>query len=57
MYHTWENGEVEFMGDNQDLSQLQDELSKYNNEGIIAKTIENIKSIQNEIENYFEKIE
>lgn len=57
MHHTWENGEVEFIGDNQDLEQLYDELNKYDKKGIINKTIENIKSIKKEIENYFEKIE
>ncbi|UBM61325.1 hypothetical protein LA303_07795 [Candidatus Sulfidibacterium hydrothermale] len=57
MHHTWQNGEVEFMGDNQDLKQLKDELNKYDKRGIINKTIENIKSIKNEIENYFDKIE
>jgi len=57
MHHTWENGEVEFMGDNQDLEQLYDELNKYDKEGIINKTIEKIENIKKEIENYFEKIE
>jgi hypothetical protein len=57
MYHTWETGEIEFMGDDEYLYKLHKELSKYDNEGIITKTIENIKTIQKEIENYFEKIE
>lgn len=57
MYHTWETGEIEFMGDDECLNKLHNELSKYDNEGIITKTIENIKNIQKEIEKYFEKIE
>jgi hypothetical protein len=57
MYHTWKNGEVEFMGDNQDLKKLYDELNKYDKEGVINNTIEKIKIIKKEIENYFEKIE
>lgn len=57
MYQTWETGEIEFMGDDEYLYKLHEKLSKYDNEGIITKTIENIKTIQKEIENYFEKIE
>lgn len=57
MHYTWENGEVEFMGDNQDLEQLYDELNRYDKEGVINKTIEKIEIIKKEIENYFEKIE
>lgn len=57
MYHIWESGEVEFMGDNQNLEELYKKLNTIDKEGIINKTIKNINSIREEIENYFEKIE
>jgi len=57
MFYTLENGEVEFMGDDQDRITLHDRLSKYNKNGEIKKTTENIIELRKEIEKYFENIE
>lgn len=57
MYHTWDNGEIELMGDYQEMMILHEKMNKYDEDGVIDKTIESIISIKNEIEEYFESIE
>lgn len=57
MFYTWENGETDFMGDDDDRNSIYSQLEKYNKNGVIKSTLLNIKDIRKVIEMYFEKIE
>ncbi|CAA0189955.1 hypothetical protein TMP248_20008 [Tenacibaculum maritimum] len=57
LFHTWENGEIEFMGEDEDRIALYDQIGRSNKNGIIKSTGKNIKELRLEIETYFEKIE
>lgn len=56
MFCTWENGEVEFVGDDEERQQLMEDVEKYKNEEILKHTIENLNLIRENIENYFDSI-
>jgi hypothetical protein len=57
MFNTWENGESEFMGDEEERYSLSMDVENYKEKGILLKTAENIEGIKKSIETYFERIE
>ncbi len=57
LFATFQNGEVEFMGNDEDRTNISDELEKLKKEDLISKTIKDINELRGEIENYFENIE
>ncbi len=57
LYHTWENGDVEMIGNYEEAFRLSEALQEYEEKGLLQKTNANIQNLKNEIESYFNKIE
>lgn len=57
MFATFPNGELEFVGNEEDRFATSDKLDKLEKGNLIPKTITKINELRTEIENYFEKIE
>jgi len=57
LFATFQDGEVEFMGNHADRTSISSELDKLNKKDLISKTIKDINELREAIEDYFEKIE
>lgn len=56
MFNTWSNGEVDFMGDEEERYHLEMDVKTYKEDGLLKTTVENINKIRKQIEQYFETI-
>ena len=56
MFNTWNNGEVDFMGDEEERYKLEMDVKTYKEDGLLKGTIKNINEIRKQIEKYFETI-
>lgn len=57
LYITMDNGNVEFMGDEEDRNLISDKLSKLNKEEIMTVTTDTISNLQSEIQSHFQEME
>lgn len=57
LYLTLNNGEVEFMGDDEERNKLSGEISEIKKDEVMAETLDSISGLKSEIQNYFEKME
>ena len=56
MFNTWSNGEVDFMGDEEERYHLEMDVKTYKEDGLLKITVKNINKIRIQIEQYFETI-
>ena len=56
MFNTWSNGEVDFMGDEEERYKLEMDVKTYKEDGLLKGTVKNINEIRKQIEKYFETI-
>ncbi|MEP0732271.1 MAG: hypothetical protein ABJC50_05445, partial [Nonlabens ulvanivorans] len=57
IHYTDESGDVQFVGDYQDLKKIYVELNKLNKNDTIRYTLSNIESLKKDIEEYFKNLE